>query len=156
MGKAFRNNSLLSLLLIDIDYFKNYNDSYGHIEGDACLKKVARTLEKVITRPGDFVARYGGEEFTIILPETNLKGATHIADLARKSIEELCIPHSSSDVCPFLSISIGVATRGAEKKYEPIELIQEADTALYQAKANGRNCVVAASKYNPEEQNGET
>ncbi len=151
MNKAFRNNSLLSLLLIDIDYFKNYNDSYGHIEGDACLKKVARTLEKVITRPGDFVARYGGEEFAMILPETNLKGATHIAGLARKSIEELCIPHSSSNVCGFLSISIGVATRGAVKKYEPIELIKEADTALYQAKANGRNCVITAPEYNPKE-----
>ncbi|CCK79041.1 diguanylate cyclase domain-containing protein [Desulfobacula toluolica] len=146
IGKTLRNGSLLSLLLMDIDHFKKFNDNYGHIEGDACLKKVALALKEVISRPGDFVARYGGEEFAMILPETDLKGAIHIARQAQQSVQRLCIPHATSKVSKYLSISIGVATKLSGKKDNPIELTQKADTALYQAKANGRNCVVSASQ----------
>lgn len=144
MRKTARNNSLISLLLMDIDYFKNFNDTYGHIEGDTCLKRVARALEQVAARPGDFVARYGGEEFAMILPETDLRGALHIAEQAQAAVAQLHIPHDSSRVCREVSISVGVATKANGAAYPPTAFIEKADAALYRAKANGRNCVIAA------------
>lgn len=144
MKKTARNNTPISLLLMDIDYFKNFNDTYGHTEGDTCLKRVARALEQVAARPGDFVARYGGEEFAMILPETDLRGAMHIAEQAQAAVARLHIPHNSSRVSRDISISVGVATKANGADYPPTAFIEKADTALYRAKANGRNCVIAA------------
>lgn len=146
MKKTARTSSLLSLLMIDIDYFKKFNDTYGHTEGDTCLKEVAATLKKIATRPGDFLARYGGEEFAVILPETDTDGALHIARRAQLSVAKLLIPHSSSEISDHVSISIGVATKQGSKQQNPTEFIGQADAALYNAKKKGRNCVVSASE----------
>ena len=144
LRKASRNHSCLSLVLLDIDYFKSFNDNYGHTAGDDCIKEVAGALEAVVSRPGDFVARYGGEEFAIILPETDITGALHMAEKARQSVARLMIPHAFSDVSDYISISAGVGATTPGKEIRAIELIGKADAALYQAKADGRDRVTAA------------
>jgi diguanylate cyclase (GGDEF)-like protein len=129
----------LSLLLCDVDYFKHYNDTYGHQAGDACLQMVARTLTDVVQRSGNLVARYGGEEFVIILPNTDQAGAVHVAQAILTAIRELEIPHESSEVSASVTLSVGIATQVPSDRHLPSHMVQWADQALYQAKAQGRN-----------------
>jgi len=141
-SRAVRNSLVISLIMIDIDFFKNYNDSLGHQAGDDALKKIAVTMQQLFRRPGDLVARYGGEEFVALLPETSPHGSAMLAERLRKEIEELKIPHPDSKISEFVTISLGAATliphRGSSYKI----LVSLADKALYQAKREGRNRVV--------------
>ncbi|MCS7460189.1 sensor domain-containing diguanylate cyclase [Paenibacillus doosanensis] len=131
----------LSLIIVDIDYFKRFNDTYGHAEGDQCLKLVAESLKKAARRPVDFIARYGGEEFVIILPCTDAAGAQTVAEQLGEHVEELQIPHSRSESSPYITISSGTATMIPSQDVDPKELFLRADKALYQAKQDGRNRV---------------
>jgi len=142
--RATRNKSFLSLILMDIDFFKKYNDHYGHVAGDSCLRQVAKTVEGVKKRASDFAARYGGEEFAMILPGTDIKGAMQIAENVRSAVVALNIQHTTSDVAEYVSLSLGVATILPDQEMSSIELIKSADASLYQAKANGRNCVITS------------
>ncbi|MDD2501405.1 MAG: diguanylate cyclase [Geobacter sp.] len=134
----------LSLLMIDIDHFKAYNDSCGHLLGDDCLRAFAQSLKVPLGRAADFVGRYGGEEFLAILPETDEAGAQIVANEILEGIAQLAIPHPASPLGPIVTASIGVATSVANREYEYPWLLQEADKALYQAKQEGRNRIVAA------------
>lgn len=138
-----RKQEPLSLILCDIDFFKNYNDTYGHQAGDACLQQVAQTLSRVAKRPGDLVARYGGEEFTIVLPNTQSEGAIFLAQEIQRAIKALQIAHINSSVTPVVTLSLGVATILPTPQSNPARLIRAADQALYQAKANGRDQAIA-------------
>jgi diguanylate cyclase (GGDEF)-like protein len=142
--RATREASPLSLALCDIDYFKGYNDTYGHQEGDECLARVARALAETFRRPGDLVARYGGEEFVSVLPGTTQKGAAVLAERMRAAVEALQIPHRSSPLGSVVTISVGVATVVPPPGSEPESLVDLADRALYAAKQKGRNRVEAA------------
>lgn len=137
--RAARNGSFLSLVLMDIDFFKKYNDQYGHVAGDVCLRRVAKAVEGVLNRASDCVARYGGEEFAMILPGSDMQGAMHIAEEVRCAVAELNIQHAGSDVAEYVSLSLGVVTISDDQKMSPLELIKAADASLYQAKENGRN-----------------
>jgi len=139
--RAIRHSTSISLIMIDIDFFKLYNDTYGHQGGDDCLIQVAQTLEDSAQRETDMVARYGGEEFAGILPETASKGAFEVAETMRLNIHNKKIPHESSTVSEYVSISVGVATWVPEQDSQPEELIIMADKALYLAKESGRNRV---------------
>jgi len=145
--RAIRAKSSISLALCDIDFFKPYNDNYGHQAGDDCLKYVARTMAKTSKRPGDLVARYGGEEFGIVLPETELLGATEVTESVRTAVDDLGLTHDYSDAAKNVTISAGVATvkpeAGMDIKMVVRDLIKAADQALYLAKERGRNQVVA-------------
>ncbi|WP_413166381.1 diguanylate cyclase domain-containing protein [Capilliphycus salinus ALCB114379] len=134
-----REKKSLFLILCDVDYFKKYNDTFGHIAGDECLKKVAQTLDEVIRRPADLVARYGGEEFAIILPNTSSEGAIHVAQRIQEAVEALAIPHSASLVSSYVTLSMGIAGGIPHCDLSPVCLIEIADQALYQAKIEGRN-----------------
>jgi len=134
-----RSGSLLSLLMIDIDFFKRYNDIYGHVEGDKCLKIVAQTLSKSITRADDFVARYGGEEFVVVLPNTDEEGAQLIADKLLENIRRCNIPHKQNDAANYLTISIGVTTGKVAYTHNADNFVKKADELLYKSKQNGRN-----------------
>ena len=139
--RAIRFQTSISLLLLDIDHFKLYNDSYGHQAGDDCLQVVARTLASTIKRPTDLVARFGGEEFAVVLGGTDAAGAKQIASEIIARIGDLRIPHRLSETAKILTISVGISTIEPSLESSHIELIREADRALYQAKANGRNQV---------------
>jgi len=139
--QAIRGGAPLSLIMIDIDNFKEYNDTYGHHAGDKCLKQVAKLLSASLKRPRDLLARYGGEEFVIVLPGTDEIGAYLIAKLLRSQIEALKIAHSSSSASKYVTISLGVATITPIKNSRPEEIIKKADQALYQAKQEGKNQV---------------
>ncbi|MGG6296632.1 diguanylate cyclase domain-containing protein [Leptolyngbya sp. AN02str] len=134
-----RERSPLSVLLCDIDYFKQYNDTYGHLQGDDCLREVARVLNQSVRRPSDLVARYGGEEFAIILPNTPLDGARTIAQDVLKAVANLHIPHGRSPISPVLTISIGLACQMPDLTRSPNTILEIADRLLYQAKLRGRN-----------------
>ncbi|MEN8188743.1 MAG: diguanylate cyclase [Thermodesulfobacteriota bacterium] len=134
-----RSQYPLSLVMVDIDHFKLFNDHYGHLAGDHCLQQVARTLEGIVKRSSDALARYGGEEFVFILPENDIVGALHIAENARREVEKLEIPHKGSNVSPRVTISLGAASLVPAQGMGPSELIRRADQALYQAKEEGRN-----------------
>ena len=136
-----RDGSLLSLVILDIDYFKKYNDTYGHAAGDTCLRQVAGAMKECIKRGSDFAARYGGEEFAIILPGTDGNGAMTIAEKVRHSVAALDIRHAASDVAGHVTVSLGVATVFEDQDVSPVDLINAADAALYQAKEMGRNRV---------------
>jgi len=136
-----RMKSNLSLIMIDIDYFKQYNDSYGHLKGDECLKKLATILESSVTRKTDLVARYGGEEFVILMHDTNIEEATKIAEKCRHLVIESNITHEDSIVADYLTISLGVCSIVPGPNSEPEMLIKAADALLYQAKEKGRNRV---------------
>jgi diguanylate cyclase (GGDEF)-like protein len=136
-----RHHLPLALIMLDIDYFKPYNDTYGHLRGDETLKKVAETVNNAAQRPGDLAARYGGEEFILILGETDLNAATTIAEKLRHRVEQLAIPHSSSEVATIITISLGVASVTPNSDTTATHLIAAADTALYAAKTQGRNQV---------------
>ncbi|MDJ0555865.1 MAG: diguanylate cyclase [Microcoleaceae cyanobacterium MO_207.B10] len=137
-----RENLPLSLILCDVDYFKLYNDTYGHQAGDDCLKKIANTISKVVNRSGDLVARYGGEEFAIILPNTDTEGAFTVAENILLEVQKLKIIHSKSPINKFVTISLGVSTMIPKPETSIAELISLADQALYHAKSQNRNCIV--------------
>jgi len=136
----------LSLILIDIDHFKLYNDSYGHQGGDDCLVSVAKTIAKECKNDEDLAARYGGEEFVILLPKTEEKNAFAVADRTRKAVEKLCIEHNDSPTSKCVSISLGIGTMKPDETLDYKKLIERADTALYKAKEMGRNQTVMASE----------
>ena len=138
---AMRIGEQVSLIMIDIDYFKPYNDTYGHLEGDECLKQVAMVLTRCVTRSTDLVARFGGEEFACVMPFTDLEGALAVAEAMRLSVEELNIPHEKSPIAGRITASLGVAAMVPIANTGPDPLIQKADRALYAAKAEGRNRV---------------
>lgn len=147
MRRAVRAATPIALIMLDIDYFKHYNDTYGHQMGDQCLIQVAAALEGTLKRPGDMVARYGGEEFVVVLVETSKSGATVLAEKMRAKVEELVIEHGHSPVAPHVTISLGVTSAVPGQACEASMLISAADQALYQAKHDGRNCVRV---YDPE------
>ena len=134
-----RSDQSLSLMMIDIDHFKLYNDHYGHVEGDRCIRAVAQTLQKVANRSTDLVARYGGEEFAIILPDTDEEAAGWLADACLTAIRDLAIAHAKSEVAEHVSISIGLCTVRADSEASPEILTTRADQALYEVKRGGRN-----------------
>ena len=136
--RSARSQQPLSLLLIDIDYFKRYNDRYGHLQGDECLRQVAEILEGCVKRSGELVARYGGEEFAILLPGTDSKEASATAQRCADEIAKAKIMHADSAVSPWLTLSIGVMTQVALQDKAPESLVKSADVALYSAKAAGR------------------
>lgn len=137
-----RENEPLSLLLCDVDFFKRYNDRYGHSAGDECLKSVAKAIESCIRRPADLAARYGGEEFGVILPATQREGAIHIAEQICQAVASLHILHESSYVREYVSISIGISTIFPERQVDPKVLIEASDKGLYLAKNQGRDRAV--------------
>ena len=134
-----RDKSHLSLIFADIDYFKIYNDTYGHVQGDRCLIQVAQAMKFCVKRPADLIARYGGEEFTVLLPSTPLAGAVHVAEQIRRPVKALAIPNQHSSISDHITISLGVACVVPSSQLMGAEiLLQAADNALYQAKAEGR------------------
>jgi diguanylate cyclase (GGDEF)-like protein len=135
-----REQQPLSILLMDVDYFKLYNDSYGHQGGDGCLKRVAAVLSETIMRNSDLAARYGGEEFVVILSNTDKAGAVVVAERIRELVEGLQIPHLASSINPYVTLSIGIASMVPNHETHGDDLIAAADRALYHAKENGRNC----------------
>jgi diguanylate cyclase (GGDEF)-like protein len=134
-----RLNGLLSVMMIDIDFFKKYNDTYGHDEGDTCLKLVANALAGSVCRADDFAARYGGEEFVIVMPNTGEAGAKIVAEKLMKNIEELNIVHEGNDAASFVTVSIGITSGNASIDSDRFNYIRKADQMLYESKRNGRN-----------------
>lgn len=150
LNRAHREWTSMGVLMVDIDWFKRYNDQYGHIEGDRILKRVAQCMVTSISRPADFVARYGGEEFCVVLPNTDEEGVMLIAEKLRGEIEALKIPHEGSETVPWITVSIGgiccipqLAEKRGKKDKEPI--LGLADEQLYKAKRAGKNCSVVNS-----------
>ncbi len=144
--RSRRKHHPLSIILIDVDYFKYYNDTYGHQAGDECLKRIARTIKEAVRRPTDLVARLGGEEFVVVLPDTSMEGSMVVAEGIRSQVAGLKIPHAASQVADVVTVSLGVFTYHGE----PAEIgvmLTRVDQALYVAKHNGRNRV----SQNPEE-----
>lgn len=142
--KAKQNQQPLSLMIIDIDYFKEYNDLYGHLQGDDCLKQVAQTLTGVAARARDFFGRFGGEEFVLLLPETDENAAWQVAERCRQALFKRQIPHDGSKVSQLLTISLGIHTMTPRQQDELTDFIDKADKQLYKAKQLGRNCIQAA------------
>ena len=140
---ARRSRQPLSLVMLDIDYFRQYNDHYGHIQGDDCLRRVGRTLDLAATRPREFLARFGGEEFVLVLPETDAATAREVAERYRELIVQEQIPHEKSQVAPVLTVSLGVSTMVPTHNDEPLLFIEMVDRLLYQAKQAGRNRIAA-------------
>jgi len=138
-GRADRENEALSVILVDIDSFKAYNDNYGHLEGDDCLRQVARAMASCILRPADVVARYGGEEFVVLLPNTSSDGAILVAERLREAVEKEAIPHTHSLAGKTVSVSLGVAEKAEGQTSDG--LLEAADKNLYKAKEGGRNQV---------------
>jgi len=143
---ARNNGTPVSLLLIDIDYFKKFNDNYGHQLGDECLKEVATQLSQACLSPQDLAARYGGEEFVVLLPGTSEKNASRVAQRFRDALKQAQIAHQHSDIDNCVTVSIGIACQDEGSNYGARELIEEADRALYRAKENGRNQSILASE----------
>ena len=137
--RAHEDSALLGLIIIDVDHFKLYNDNYGHLAGDDCLKKVADSISKSLKRSTDFVSRYGGEEFVVILPGANFSSAMRIAENIRADVEAMKIPHELSEASDYVTVSLGASSMMPIKESSPEELIKKADKALYRAKENGRN-----------------
>lgn len=140
-----RSGASLSLILIDLDHFKPYNDHYGHVAGDECLRRVGTLIGEVVRRPPDLAARYGGEELAAILPETNADDARQVAERIRAGIASLAIPHAASAVADHVTASLGVVTLVPTEAESPIDLIHLADEQLYRAKSEGRNRIAVAS-----------
>ena len=126
-------------MILDVDFFKRYNDIYGHPQGDLCLKRIAKAIQAKCVRSGDVVARYGGEEFVVLLPETDAHGAYAVASNIYKAIERLEIPHEKSSISDFITISLGITVYYGEAELSKEELLKIADQALYRAKNLGRN-----------------
>ncbi|MBR8832040.1 MAG: hypothetical protein N5P05_000676 [Chroococcopsis gigantea SAG 12.99] len=140
--RAARELQCLCLIICDVDLFKKYNDTYGHLKGDDCLKQIAKVIEEIVKRPADLAARYGGEEFVVLLPNTELSGAFRVAQNIQKTIADLAIPHQASYISPYITASLGVAGIIPDSAQSPLSLINAADEALYKAKDQGRNQIV--------------
>ncbi len=145
-ARAKRDHAPLSLIMVDIDHFKEYNDHYGHPAGDLCLVEVAQAMHHALSRPGDVVARIGGEEFAFLLPQTDLSGAIAVAEQIRERILALNLPHDASPVARHVTLSFGVSSSELASVSSPAELIRTSDIALYEAKRCGRNQIVAVPK----------
>ncbi|WP_102345290.1 sensor domain-containing diguanylate cyclase [Bacillus sp. Marseille-P3661] len=143
--RTMRHSTSLSAMMIDIDYFKKYNDHYGHQAGDTCIKLIANVLKSTLKRPGDFVARYGGEEFVVLLPETGHQGTAYLGELFLTNIRDLELINDVSEIGNYITVSIGCATLIPTDQHKPEELIKLADQALYVAKKKGRNQVVSSN-----------
>lgn len=142
---CMRSGSSLSVLMMDIDHFKAYNDTYGHGSGDECLRQVAQTIDRSVKRSLEFFGRYGGEEFVAVLPDVDCESAMILAEQLRAEVQSLAIEHSASSVAPVVTISIGCASTIPTAAYLPASLTEAADSALYVAKKEGRNTVRLAS-----------
>lgn len=143
--RAVRNRLPLSLVMFDVDLFKQYNDRFGHLEGDDCLKRIANATQALASRPADLVARYGGEEFIVMLPETDTDGARQVGERLRAEIERLGIPHPDSRVNPHVTVSVGVTTAVPDPDADRLAFIKLTDETLYLAKSAGRNRVSYAT-----------
>ena len=139
--RAQRAKTSISLILLDIDFFKQYNDEYGHVAGDNCLRLISTVLQENVKRPGDMAARYGGEEFCIIMPDTDQNGALNLAEQIKSEVESLNIPHGKSRIANHVTVSMGTATTVPGLHVTTNMLINAADKALYIAKKDGRNCI---------------
>jgi diguanylate cyclase (GGDEF)-like protein len=148
--RSARDEAPLSLVFCDIDYFKRFNDTYGHQAGDECLVRVAQAMEESLNRPADLVARYGGEEFIALLVDTGIEGARMLAERMRSRVEGLHVEHRASGTGPYLTVSLGVASVVPRPAVRPEDLVDLADRALYAAKEGGRNRVVAADELSAE------
>jgi len=142
--RASRHGLPLGLIMLDIDFFKNYNDSLGHQAGDQCLRQVAAVLDKLVRRPGDLAARYGGEEFVALLPETSPRGTSYLAEKIREQVEALGMVHPASQVSAVVTVSLGEVNFVPQRSQDSSVLVSAADQALYEAKHNGRNRVIRA------------
>ncbi|MBW6392058.1 GGDEF domain-containing protein [Billgrantia antri] len=140
-ASARRNGHPLSFIMLDIDCFKQYNDHYGHLAGDDCLRRIAHILGSSILRPRDLLARFGGEEFALVLPETDREAARGVAERCRAAISDAAIPHRASDISHLVTVSMGVAT-ATPVSGTPASLIEQADRRLYRAKQAGRDRIV--------------
>ncbi len=140
-NRSLRNGRALSLIILDIDKFKEFNDCYGHNSGDECLVQVAKVLKDIFKRSSDLTARFGGEEFIVIMPEVEKDEAIRVAHFVRESIEDLKIPHKYSSVGPYVTVSVGVASMIPNIDCSYKDLFLAADKALYRAKNSGRNQV---------------
>ncbi|GAC1313316.1 MAG: diguanylate cyclase [Vulcanimicrobiaceae bacterium] len=141
-----RSKASLSLILLDLDYFKAFNDAYGHVAGDECLRAIANALASNMRRPADVAARYGGEEFACVLPETDLDGARSVAERIRDDIERLDIPHRGSRASDRVTTSIGIVSTDCIATTSPVDVVTAADANLYRAKATGRDRIVASQR----------
>ena len=141
VARSVRSQLPLALVMIDVDFFKRFNDHYGHQAGDDCLRQVVQILQQGLRRPADLVARYGGEEFACILPETSFEDAMALARELEASVRAKAIPHAASDVADVVTVSLGVAARLADASADPATLLALADGQLYQAKHSGRGRV---------------
>lgn len=147
LKRAARDHLPISLIMLDVDYFKPYNDHYGHVLGDQCLTNIAKALRDVLNRPTDIVARYGGEEFIYVLPNTNQDGAITIAEHVMEKTAELAIPHDYSQCSDKVTLSLGIASLAPDEEVLEInQFIDLADAALYQAKCGGRNQFMVAKR----------
>lgn len=147
---AVRSGTALAVLMIDVDFFKKYNDFYGHLMGDSCLQSIAAALKNSIKRPRDTIARYGGEEFVVLLPETDRSGAITVAENLLESVRALAIPHVMSPDIGIISISIGVAVGHPTRDDNQSELLNAADEAMYRAKAGGRDRWIGDQDFIPD------
>lgn len=145
--RAQRDKTPLSLAMLDLDFFKTYNDHYGHSAGDHCLQAIARAIQQPLRRPADFCSRYGGEEFAVILPNTDSTGAQHVLEEIRQAVLNLAIAHGFSSIAPTLTISIGFTTAVPTAGNTPEQALRIADNALYLAKLQGRNRIVFHSLF---------
>ncbi|OEU69886.1 MAG: diguanylate cyclase response regulator [Desulfovibrio sp. S3730MH75] len=140
--RCLRSGDVISLAMLDVDCFKQFNDNYGHTAGDDALKKVADVLSSEMKRPADLAARYGGEEFVILLPETDAEGAKFAVERICKAVEDLCVPHGFSSAAQYLTVSIGGVTVTPSISSKPLDMTVGADSMLYEAKRRGRNMVL--------------
>jgi diguanylate cyclase (GGDEF)-like protein len=141
-NRALRYSKPLSLIMVDVDFFKQYNDRYGHAAGDDCLKAIAKCLDKTLRRAGDMVARWGGEEFVCLLPEVNQEQAINLSEQLLSNIRGLSITHADSAVTDQITVSLGLAALNLNQRTTWKALLNQADQALYRAKHQGRNCLV--------------
>lgn len=144
--QALRNAEPLSLLLIDIDHFKQYNDTYGHLAGDEVLKAVGQVLRQTFRRPRDLAVRMGGEEFVVVLPQTPSEDVLGLAEKAARAVEALNIEHRASSAADHVTISVGAATGLPDRDHQPLDLVEAADKAMYEAKQSGRNRAAMARR----------
>ncbi len=142
--QSARSAAPLSVIMADIDCFKAYNDTHGHLAGDECLRAVTKALASVLKRPGDLIARYGGEEFAVVLEDTSLSGALHLAESMRLAVAALCLDNPGSDACDTVTVTLGAATAVPRPGQRPGSLVGMADRKLYEAKLAGRNRVLGA------------
>lgn len=140
-NQAYKHDSPLSLIMCDIDYFKEYNDNYGHLAGDKCLKVVAKTIEDSLYRQADFVARFGGEEFVIVLPDTSVEDALHVVNRIKDNLAKADLKHDFSPINNKVTLSFGITSSKVQDDDLLNDFIQEADIAMYEAKNSGRNTV---------------